>query len=82
MGVPFFGLMAGKVVSPGNATISINYEISWQEWAFGTNFDCDVSEVKMKDFRRWRTWHWMEQQRYFSQVRISMIKNLRPQGTI
>ena len=45
LGVPFFGLMAGRVVSLGITTISINYEINWQEWAFGTNFDCDVSEV-------------------------------------
>ena len=60
MGVPFFGLMAGRVVSLGNTTISINYEINWQEWAFGTNLDYDVFEVKMKDFRGWDR---IEQQR-------------------
>ena len=64
-------------MSPGNATISINYEINWQEWSFGTNLDYDVFEVKMKDFRRWWTWDWIEQQRCVSQVRVSMIKDLR-----
>ena len=73
MGVPFFGLMAGRVVSLGITTISINYENNWQEWAFGTNLDYDVFEVKMKDFRRWGTWDWIEQQRCVSQVRVSMI---------
>ena len=77
MGVPFFGLMAGRVVSLGITTISINYENNWQEWAFGTNLDYDVFEVKMKDFRRWGTWDWIEQQRCVSQVRVSMIKDLR-----
>ena len=74
LGVPFFGLMAGRVVSLGNTTISINYEINWQEWAFGKNLDYDVFEVKMKDFRRWDR---IEQQRCVSQVRVSMIKDLR-----
>ena len=60
MGVPFFGLMAGRVVSLGITTISINYEINWQEWTFGKNLDYDVFEVKMKDFRGWDR---IEQQR-------------------
>ena len=64
-------------MSLGNTTISINYEINWQEWAFGTNLDFDVFDVKMKDFRKWGTWDRIEQQRCVSQVRVSMIKDLR-----